>query len=1137
MYFRCRRQSFEVASVGFAKKSQGKEYTAQVHHDLASLLSSDSSLRFYGGLRFDGDYTNFSSEWFSFSGYTFILPMIEVQRCNNGVEYFSINVMNDKRSQELAISTLERVELPPQYPVPLYLPQPVSIENIDTFEEWKINMHKVLNDMADGRYKKIVLARRKRFLFDSGAHLQPLDVLDMLSRDSRRSPDRRRDCSDSLKEAHSYTNGSTAACNGYHDRRSLEEEDQIRNESENTRGKKYLFYLQLSEDQAFVSATPECLFHEKKHKIETEALAGTVEYGPHDVEELLSDKNMEEHQYVVDFLKTALTECHAVVDTDGPHVLRLPRLMHLKTNVTGLIDTKRFSSTNNINSCPLDTLLRKTHPTPAVCGYPEAVTKSVLREIEGFDRGFYAGPVGWFSSNESEFCVAIRSALMNGNSLTAYGGCGIVQASDALDEWEETELKMSAFVDFFHHTENFRLSKADTRSTLSLQRAPLYYDSRHLERLPNINSLWGFCAIEELLRHGIDQFFVAPGSRSTPLVIGIQSSRRANSVVVHDERAAAFMALGYAKSTGKPAVVVTTSGTAVANLLPATVEASNSHIPLILLTADRPPELRDVGANQSINQVNIFGNYCRWFKDLPCPSAKIPLRNLLSDVDYAVYMAGSIEKSSTGVLPGPVHLNCMFREKLAPDKNPWNLEYIGDLCNWATSSRPLTRECSVSCRSLPSLGGYDIHAIANLVHKSNRGIVLVGNGAGASLEARREILRLAEVLCWPILADVASGIRFGPRSDLLLAHADLLLSSPRVWSKFEPDCIIQFNGRFTSKRFLQLLGRSKSKGSSHILITENGSRENEHFSVTHRVVLSIPVFASQLAEVVATEDNNRKSDSKKYYLSNGVVRNAIPENGYDEHNNLEVKKTARSSSLFVNLVALSSTVTQVLDTLIQEAMLERIEECLLAVCLTKYLDSNEPLFVSNSMPIRDLDMFGMVRKSQPLQVIANRGASGIDGILSSALGVCIGCEKKTTVYIGDMAMIHDLNALHMLRDFKGHRITTIVLNNGGGGIFSMLPIAKHSQYHRLMNSPHSLKFQDVARGFGIEYEGVETLAQFCDALRRQGSKSRIIEIHLSANHAENADSRRTFIEEVLRLSKPSIDSLLDKLSESTKKAQ
>jgi isochorismate synthase EntC len=441
-------------------------------------------------------------------------------------------------------------------------------------------------------------------------------------------------------------------------------------------------------------------------------------------------------------------------------------------NTTSNSSSNSSSSNSSSSSSERNTvaaaLLQGLHPTPAVCGSPLLTAYSTIRRHEPFDRGFYAGPVGYLSSTACDIGVGIRSALLSaGCSLTVYAGAGIVAGSTAEGEWDETgpTAKMKGLLSLF-----------STHSSSMLQHS--------LAQLPNINALWGTLAVEELFRCGVRCWALCPGSRCTPLTVAAvrrcapaaagDSGKAASTaiaaaaiavsvqsdlpLVLHDERGAAFFAVGYARgSSGRPCVVVTSSGTAAANLLPGIVEANTAQLPLLVLTADRPSELRDTGANQTIDQTKMFGAHVRWYKEISCPTDAVPAHTLLSDVSTAAQYCVAKQ--------GPVHLNMAFRENLAPDSGPiresnGQLSAWSDKCldtpqfaRWAVSGQPLcTSDVSLQdgCDSSSSSGV--MQEVIAALQGSSRGVLVVG-GLHTAHE-RSAVKRLATLLQVSVFRDM-----------------------------------------------------------------------------------------------------------------------------------------------------------------------------------------------------------------------------------------------------------------------------------------------------------------------------------------------------------------------------------------------
>ncbi len=344
----------------------------------------------------------------------------------------------------------------------------------------------------------------------------------------------------------------------------------------------------------------------------------------------------------------------------------------------------------------------------------------------------------------------------------------------------------------------------------------------HLASAANLNHLWAALLVEELVRQGVGLFVVCPGSRSTPLAVAVAENPRAEALVHWDERAAAFVALGWGRATERPAAVITTSGTAVANLLPAAVEADAAGVPLLLITADRPPELRETGANQTIRQPPIFQDVARWTLDWPVPSADVPARWVLSTAAHAVHRSRQPA--------GPVHLNLPFREPLAATPDGTDAAaYLADVETWAERDKPYAR---VSDVHVGAVGGAGYH-LARRIASAKRGVVVFAESQRFDAEAAYV---LAGRLGWPLLADVTSQARWGVPNPT--AHYDLALAAPGFAESHQPDAVILIGGRPTSKRLTKLL--EAARPSPFVVIQGQTGRLDPLYLASERIVVPKP---------------------------------------------------------------------------------------------------------------------------------------------------------------------------------------------------------------------------------------------------------------------------------------------------------
>ena len=569
---------------------------------------------------------------------------------------------------------------------------------------------------------------------------------------------------------------------------------------------------------------------------------------------------------------------------------------------------------------------------------------------------------------------------------------------------------------------------------------------------PRANRLWAYLIVEELLRCGVDFFCVAPGSRSTPLIAALSANEKARSLIHFDERGTAFAALGHARATGRPAAWITTSGTAVANGLPAVVEAATDGVPMVLLTADRPPELRQTGANQTIDQPDIFGDYVRWRFDLPAPDPGIDPAMVLTTVDQAAYRAGRTPQ-------GPVHLNLMFREPLHPD--PGDEDILSGPASWVRGDRPYTRYAATK----PAVDEMEIHRLWEMLRPVKKGLVVAGR-----LSSRKQgeaVLRLADTLGWPLLPDIGSQVRLGAEG--LAAHYDALLAGDSFALAHAPEAVVHVGGRALSKRLERFL--ASNCPDPYVVIRENPFRLDPAHRVTHSVEANVLDFCSTLVQA-ATED-----------------------------------PPAVDSSWTVGWRKASEEVGSYLDGMSSGEP----NEPLVARIISRNVPPDHGLVVASSMPVRDLDTYAATGGS-PVPVAANRGASGIDGTVATAAGFARGLGRPLTLLIGDLALLHDLNSLAMLRDVH---IVVVVVNNDGGGIFSFLPIAGHEEFFEpYFGTPQGVGFEPAARMFGLAYEHPGTMEDFVEAYGSACARGSSTLIEVQTDRGENVALHRRLLQEV-----------------------
>jgi len=552
----------------------------------------------------------------------------------------------------------------------------------------------------------------------------------------------------------------------------------------------------------------------------------------------------------------------------------------------------------------------------------------------------------------------------------------------------------------------------------------------------NINFCWGSLIVEELVRLGVDYFCIAPGSRSSALTasVGMSKAQGIKTFVHFDERALAFHALGYASFNKKPVVLICTSGTAAANFFPAIVETSKKKIPLIVLTADRPPELRQTGAVQTMDQVGLYGKYVKYFTDLPCPDLNIKPEFVLTTIDQAWYQA---LRNPSGV----VHINCMFRDPLVLVKTKDDLDaYTKSLARWLVSNKPYTEYTSSDVSGLK-----DAKSIAQRINGIKNGVIVVGKIASGD---EQEVLSLSEKLGWPIFADLVSGLRLGCQHKNVIHYFDQILISnqPSFYG------VLHLGGRITSKRYYEWI--EKIKPHEYITVLNHPLRNDPTHQVSLRVESTVKGFCQAIASLV---------------------------------------KPCVETHNFVSLRKINNKIDQTIDDFLKTD--GRLSEIAAARLVSQLTPKDAGLFVSNSMPIRDMDFYGDPKGKAPV-IGSNRGTSGIDGIIASTAGFAQALSKPVTLMIGDLAALHDLNSLAMLRDLPVP-VVIIVLNNGGGGIFSFLPIAQQRDiFEKFFGTPHGVTFANAAAMFELNYAQPMDVGHFSKVYSKalKSQTSTIIEV-------------------------------------------
>ncbi len=543
-----------------------------------------------------------------------------------------------------------------------------------------------------------------------------------------------------------------------------------------------------------------------------------------------------------------------------------------------------------------------------------------------------------------------------------------------------------------------------------------------------INLLWADALLDGLVAAGLTRAVFSPGSRSTPLIMALQ--RRPGIRTWHhpDERSAAFFALGLARHDQQPVAVIATSGSAPAHWYPAIIEANRSNTPLLLLSADRPPELQQCGANQTVDQTGMFGTQLRAFHD---PGPAQPGAQALAFI-RTLGVRGA--QQSQWPHPGPVHINLPFREPLVPTQMPDAPE--------PGPAMPAATPCLLPDKAqLARLGD---------ILDNSPGLIVCGPMQNAP-EFAHAVTQLAASLASPILADPLSQLRFGAH-DLshICCRYDSFLHKSAFTRKHHPEWVLRFGAAPVSKTLAEYLGNGKAK---HLLCAPYGDWPDPQHS-TQEMIRAEPV------------------ELCKALLQSVIHPVAAP--WLSAFTRAEQDEAASKPEPAANGRALERPL---IDTLLQR------------------LPANSTLFSGNSLPIRQLDSWSG-SQNKPLRILANRGASGIDGNVSSLLGLMAAGDHLVIGLLGDLTFFHDMNGLLAARDQQG---VIILLNNGGGGIFAQLPQSRLEQFEQHWLMPTLLDFSQVATLYGLEYQRVSQQSAFEPALQRaiEGKGVALIEVMLN----------------------------------------
>ncbi len=553
--------------------------------------------------------------------------------------------------------------------------------------------------------------------------------------------------------------------------------------------------------------------------------------------------------------------------------------------------------------------------------------------------------------------------------------------------------------------------------------------------------------VDELARCGVAGAVTSPGSRSTPIVLALAAHAAIPTWSHIDERSGAFFALGVAKATGRPAVLACTSGTAAANYLPALMEAREARVPLVVLTADRPPELREVGAGQVIDQVKLYGTAAKWFVDVGTHGADAARLRWVRQLACRAFWTAAEGR------PGVVHLNWALREPLVPD---------GELPQ-DDSGRPDGRAW-VARPALPPSVEAAVEALLPVVRAASRGVLIAGRDERRRSGLGPAAAAFAAAAGWPVLAEPLSGARRGPQA---VAHYDALLRADALAAATRPDVVLRVGDVPTGKPLREWLASAEA---IQVALDPEGAWQDPAATLD----LSLPADpAATLAAVAERLASGPEPAPPSPYLAAWLQADRLA----------------------------AAAITRTLG--------EPLSEPRMARELGAGLPAEATLLVSASMPVRDVETFFPVRDAPP-RVLANRGANGIDGVVSTAFGVAAGSPGPVVALLGDVALAYDVGALVSARRLR-LPLTLVLIDNEGGGIFDFLPVARtrpRSTYELHVATPTGLDFADVARAFGLRYLPATTVAEFRAALDAGLAHDGVSLLHVHTDRAHNVRLHR-----------------------------
>jgi len=558
--------------------------------------------------------------------------------------------------------------------------------------------------------------------------------------------------------------------------------------------------------------------------------------------------------------------------------------------------------------------------------------------------------------------------------------------------------------------------------------------------------------VGQLAASGIAHAVVCPGSRSTPLALALRAHPAIRVLVHLDERAAGYFALGLARASRQPVALLATSGTAVVNFAPAVAEARNGRVPLVVLTADRPPELRDRGANQTIDQLHLYGRHAKWFAELEVPGGAGE-----DEHTHVRWVAARAVATALEPPAGPVQVNWPFREPLVPEGS---LEPDAD---------EVGRSIEIVPSASPAPAAHDIADMRERLDRAERPLILVGPLDDPA--AARAIASLGASVGAPVLADALANLRTDRRAGSgVVARHDAILRSRAFRAAHAPDLVVRFGATPTSKTLATWL---REIGAPQIVVDPGGW--NEPLLRVHSFVRADPATLADALHPATRGAGRRRAWSDAWLAADAAADVAIRDALASLHEPFE-------GAVFIELA----------DS----------------------LPDGTVLYVGNSMPVRDLDAF-LPPTDRTLRILGNRGVSGIDGLISSALGAAAAGVGPVVAVIGDLAFVHDMNALVAAR-LHGLDLTLVVVDNDGGGIFSFLPQAATERpevglpehYEQLFGTPHGVDVLAVARALGADAADLEP-GRIGDVVGASVGRPGVRVLRLRTDRRHNVEQHRT----------------------------